>query len=163
MNRVGGAGEQGLLVGLPVAECAQQIDDVEGPICLLLRLQCWLTSEPSAARPGSFPPRVGPLGSETSGLEPRAVRVIINLAVVGYDQITVAARHRLRSGRREIDDGQAAMAESDTEVLLHLYAEKGRDMVHELRGMLAAAENLPQTRFAPQLSGQALAPARRLN
>jgi asparagine synthase (glutamine-hydrolysing) len=38
---------------------------------------------------------------------------------------------------RLIDRGYQFVSHSDTEVLLHLYAEKGAEMVHELRGMYA--------------------------
>jgi hypothetical protein len=40
--------------------------------------------------------------------------MVVDLAVVGNPDAFVLVRHRLASRRREIDDRQARMAESDT-------------------------------------------------
>ena len=73
---------------------------------------------------------------------------IIDLAESGAQPMTTADGrltitfngeiYNYRELRRELEvKGYAFRSQSDTEVLLHLYADRGADMVHALRGMFA--------------------------
>ena len=58
-----------------------------------------------------------------------SLRVIYNGEIYNYQSL-----------RDDLEDkGYRFQSDTDTEVLLHLYAEKGREMVHDLRGMYAFA------------------------
>lgn len=69
-----------------------------------------------------------------AGMQPMAnadgrLRVVFNGEIYNYKQLRVELQKK----------GYRFQSQSDTEVLLHLYAEHGADMVHALRGMYAFA------------------------
>ena len=75
---------------------------------------------------------------------------IIDLSATGAQPMTIADGrfvvtfngeiYNYRDLRRNLEvKGRVFLSHSDTEILLHLYAEKGAAMVHELRGMFAFA------------------------
>jgi asparagine synthase (glutamine-hydrolysing) len=68
-------------------------------------------------------------GAEPMWNAERTLCVIFNGEIYNYR----ALRARL------VDRGYHFASQTDTEVLLHLYAEKGAELVHELRGMYAFA------------------------
>jgi hypothetical protein len=43
--------------------------------------------------------------------------VVVDLAVEGDDELAVGAVHGLRAALRQVDDGQAAVAEGDSSVI----------------------------------------------
>lgn len=68
-------------------------------------------------------------GAQPMSTSDGALRIVCNGEIYNYRE--------LREGLR--DKGYRFMTQSDTEVLLHLYREHGREMVHKLRGMYAFA------------------------
>ena len=72
---------------------------------------------------------LSPRGAQPMANGDGSLRVIYNGEIYNYQALHDDLEER----------GYAFQSDSDTEVLLHLYAEKGREMVHDLRGMYAFA------------------------
>lgn len=68
-------------------------------------------------------------GAQPMASEEHQLQIVFNGEIYNYQ----ALRKTLEA------KGHRFTSDSDTEVLLHLYAEHGRDLVHELRGMYAFA------------------------
>lgn len=91
----------------------------------------WISDD---ARVGLAHRRLAIIDLSDTGAQPMAssdgrLRVVFNGEIYNYRQ--------LRAGLEA--KGYCFQSQSDTEVLLHLYAERGADMVHVLRGMYAFA------------------------
>jgi len=72
---------------------------------------------------------LSPRGAQPMANSDGSLRVIYNGEIYNYQALRDALEAR----------GYAFQSDTDTEVLLHLYAEKGRDMTEDLRGMYAFA------------------------
>src|SRR5580698_6989823 len=66
-------------------------------------------------------------GAQPMPTQDGSLRIVFNGEIYNYQEL----RHRLEG------KGVIFHSDSDTEVLLHLYAEKGERMVEDLRGMYA--------------------------
>jgi asparagine synthase (glutamine-hydrolysing) len=89
----------------------------------------WISGD---ARVGLAHRRLAIIDLSDNGLQPMAsedggLQIVFNGEIYNYREL-----------RRELESrGRVFRTDSDTEVLLHLYAERGADMVHALRGMFA--------------------------
>jgi asparagine synthase (glutamine-hydrolysing) len=72
---------------------------------------------------------LSPAGAQPMLLADRELAIVFNGEIYNYRELRCALEKR----------GRVFKSASDTEVLLHLYAERGEAMVHELRGMFAFA------------------------
>ena len=72
---------------------------------------------------------LSPRGAQPMANGDGSLRVVYNGEIYNYQALRDALEAR----------GYAFQSDTDTEVLLHLYAEKGRDMTEDLRGMYAFA------------------------
>lgn len=68
-------------------------------------------------------------GAQPMATSDARLRIVFNGEIYNYRELRRALETK----------GYAFRSNSDTEVLLHLYAERGREMVHALRGMYAFA------------------------